>query len=133
MSGGKRGRWLERADGFPVSWRPRIPCSDTLTARYGPVAESADAADLKSASPIQKPLSMRDLEDGSGEAQRSAQRAGAQTTSTEHADADLDRLAAAWPTLPEPIRRAMLAMIDSTSSGSDLDTTARRGDDDGDG
>jgi integrase len=81
---------------------------------HGPVAESADAADLKSASTVSKGLPINNLEDDSGEAQRSAQRARTEPTPSEHTDPDLDRLAAAWPTLPEPIRRAMLAMVDST-------------------
>ena len=35
-------------------------------------------------------------------------------------DPELALLLAAWPTLPEPIRRAMLAMIDATAFGGAL-------------
>ena len=78
------------------------------------MAESADAADLKSALPFQNCRQEQDLQPGSERAQRSAQRATAQTTTAERADADLDRLTEAWPTLPDAIKRAMLAMLDST-------------------
>jgi hypothetical protein len=30
-------------------------------------------------------------------------------------DPDLTRIAAAWPALPEPIRRAVLALVDSAA------------------
>jgi hypothetical protein len=32
-------------------------------------------------------------------------------------DPDLARIIAAWPTLPEPIRRAMLALVESAPGG----------------
>jgi hypothetical protein len=33
-------------------------------------------------------------------------------------DPALARIAAAWPTLPNPIRRAMLALVETDKSGS---------------
>jgi hypothetical protein len=36
---------------------------------------------------------------------------------TEPADADLERVVAAWPDLPDAIRRAVLALIGSSANG----------------
>jgi len=40
---------------------------------------------------------------------------GAESGALTIADAELARLVAAWPTLPEPIRRAVLALVNSAT------------------
>jgi hypothetical protein len=45
------------------------------------------------------------------------QTGGADSSATPNSDPDLARLLDAWPTLPEPIRRAILALVESTVTG----------------
>jgi hypothetical protein len=50
---------------------------------------------------------------------RSAAKSGAVETNATPIDADLARVMAAWPALPEPIRRAVLALIDAGAGDSE--------------
>ena len=80
------------------------------SADHGPVAELADAADLKSALPVHKLESQNALQASSGTAQRIAQRASAADPDF---DADLDRHVNAWPSLNVRWKRAIVAILDA--------------------
>jgi len=43
---------------------------------------------------------------------------GAESGALATTDSDLCRIIAAWPILPEPIRRAVLALVETTGPGS---------------
>ena len=49
-----------------------------------------------------------------GQSAAGGAKSGAVSPDRSATDADLARIVAAWPTLPEPIRRAVLALIDMT-------------------
>ena len=71
----------------------------------GPVAELADAADLKSAGAYQQTISHKAL---NSLPETGGARFGAQTPQI---DPDLQHLNDAWPSLPQPIRDALVAMV----------------------
>jgi hypothetical protein len=48
-----------------------------------------------------------------GQAASGGAKSGAVSPDRSATDADLARIVAAWPTLPEPIRRALLALVES--------------------
>jgi len=76
----------------------------------GPVAESVDAADLKSAHAISKyliPQSFTEL------SQNTPAVAPATVSDSKPIDTDLAHLTAVWPDLPEAIRAAIAAMVES--------------------
>jgi len=66
-------------------------------------------ADLQSAMPDTQTVSGKST---SGEQARRPDRARTKSPETDPA---LTRIIAAWPTLPEPIRRAMLALVGSNT------------------
>ena len=95
---------------FPDCWTPKNPLATIAVPPHGEVAERLNAPVSKTGDGSTQEPNLHELTNDTNLSRRNAGRLDPES------DPELARVVAAWNELPEPIRRAIVAMVEASAS-----------------